>query len=294
VTGRIVVFGDVIDDIVVVPSGPIRVDTDTPSSIRQRAGGSAANAASWLGALGAPVDFVGRVAAEDVDRHAAILEGFGVAPHLLADDEHPTGTIVVLVEGEARTMLTERGANALLTADDVPDSLLDAASVVHFTGYSVYHSDDASPIRRLIERAAARGVTVSVDPASAGSLADFGVDAFLDAVAGAGILFPNLAEGRALTGLSDPEAIAAALGESFPLVALTLGVDGVVMAERGDVERIPAVVAEVADPTGAGDAFAAGFLASWVVDRDAGRAAAAGVEVAADAVSRLGARPSRS
>jgi len=53
---RIVVFGDVIDDIVVVPSGPIRPDTDTPSSIRNSPGGSAANAASWLGSAGAQVD----------------------------------------------------------------------------------------------------------------------------------------------------------------------------------------------------------------------------------------------
>ena len=59
----------VIDDIVVVPSGPIRGDTDTPSSIRHRAGGSAANVASWLGRLNAGVDFVGRVAASDVGRH---------------------------------------------------------------------------------------------------------------------------------------------------------------------------------------------------------------------------------
>jgi sugar/nucleoside kinase (ribokinase family) len=294
VIGRIVVFGDVIDDIVVVPSGPIRVDTDTPSSIRHRPGGSAANAASWLGAQGAAVDFVGRVAAEDVPRHSAILQGFGVTPHLVADHEHPTGTIVVIVDGENRSMLTERGANALLTADDVADELLDGASIVHFTGYSVYHGEDQAPLARLFARTAARGVTVSVDPASAGSLEDFGVEAFLEVVEGAGILFPNLDEGRSLTGLREPEAIAAALGERFPLVALTLGVDGVVVAERGrPLERLPAVASEVIDPTGAGDAFAAGFLASWAADRDATRAAGAGVVAAAKAVSQVGGRPGR-
>lgn len=290
--GRIVVFGDVIDDIVVVPSGPIRLDTDTPSSIRQRAGGSAANAASWLAAQGAAVDFVGRVAAADVLRHSAILEGFGVTPHLVADEENPTGAIVVLVEGETRSMLTERGANAFLTADDVPDELLDTAAIVHFTGYSVYHSEDHSALGRFFSRAAERNVTVSVDPASAGGLEDFGVGAFLELVAEAGILFPNLDEGRALTGLRDPSAIAAALGERFPLVALTMGVDGVIVAERGHaLERVPAMVATVVDPTGAGDSFAAGFLASWTREPDARRAAAAGVAAAATAVSQVGGRP---
>src|SRR5690606_5471684 len=106
-----------------------------------------------------------------------------------------------LVEGESRSMLTERGANRFLSADDVGDELLDAAAVVHFTGYAVLGSDDHAAIGRLFERAAARGTAVSVDPASAGDLTDFGVERFLDVIAGAGLLFPNLDEGRVLTDL---------------------------------------------------------------------------------------------
>jgi sugar/nucleoside kinase (ribokinase family) len=291
-TRRIVVFGDVIDDIVVVPTGPIRTDTDTPSSIRHRAGGSAANAASWLGTLGAAVDFVGRVADVDVSKHREIFAGFGVTSHLSSDFEHPTGTIVVLVDGNHRSMLTERGANAWLTADAVTDDLLDAASVVHFTGYSIYDSTDHLALRRLFERAAERGVTVSVDPASAGSLHDFGVERFLKLIDGAGILFPNFDEGVALTGLSDPREIAAALGEQFPLVVLTLGVDGVVVAEAGsDVIAVESESTAVVDPTGAGDSFSAGFLAAWTSGADAAEAARAGVAVAARAVATVGGRP---
>jgi sugar/nucleoside kinase (ribokinase family) len=291
---RLVVFGDVIDDIVVVPSGPIRQDTDTPSAIRHRAGGSAANTAAWLGEQGASVDFVGRVGADDVAKHAALLEHFGVTAHLAPDAEHPTGAIVVLVDGGNRSMLTQRGANDWLTADAVTNDLLDAASVVHFSGYSIYHSADLAPLRSLFERAAVRGVTVSVDPASAGSLQDFGVTEFLEVIAGAGLLFPNLDEGRALTGLEDPRQVAEALGERFPVVALTLGGDGVLVAERGhELVAVPAQSCTVVDPTGAGDAFAAGFLASWVLHGDATRAASAGVEVAARAVGFFGGRPTR-
>lgn len=285
-------FGDVIDDIVVVPNGPIRGDTDTPSSIQHRAGGSAANVASWLGHQGADVDFVGRVAELDVQRHADVLAGFGVTPHLTGDEELPTGTIVVLVDGDSRSMLTDRGANDFFSADEVTDALLEQAALVHFTGYSLYHGENRDAIARLFQRAAAREVPVSVDPASAGSLLDFGGERFLGLIAGAGVLLPNLDEGRALTGLADPTAIAAALVERFPLVALTMGSQGVIVAEGGKPQvRVDAVRAERVDPTGAGDAFSAGFLAEWAHSGDAVAAARAGVVVAAEAVTGVGARP---
>ncbi len=291
-SNRIVVFGDVIDDIVVVPRGPIRADTDTPSSIRHRAGGSAANAASWLGALGASVDFVGRVGELDVQRHRDIFESYGVTAHLIADSEHPTGTIVVLVEGNSRSMLTERGANAWLSADDVTDDLLRAASAVHFTGYSIFDSVDHDPLRRLMARASDHSVTVSVDPASAGNLLDFGVKRFLELIDGAGILLPNLDEGKVLTGLTDPSEIAAALTRHFPLVVLTLGIDGVVVAERdAEPDVVAAVTCDVVDPTGAGDAFAAGFLARWLQGDAPAAAARAAADVAARAVQIVGGRP---
>lgn len=291
-TKRILVFGDVIDDIVVVPSGPIRVDTDTPSSIVHRPGGSAANVASWLGFQGVGVDFAGRVAASDVDKHAGILRGYGVTPHLDGDDELPTGTIIVIVDGNRRSMLTERGANDRFSADAVSDRLLHSVALVHFTGYSVYHGQNQDAIGRLIRRATAAGVAVSVDPASAGSIGDFGAERFLDLIAGATMLLPNLDEGRALTGMTEPAAVVAALADRFPLVALTLGEQGVIVAGPHEgQERVDAIRTVRVDPTGAGDAFTAGFLAEWVSHGDAVVAARAGVMLAAKAVTLVGGRP---
>src|SRR5690606_9632200 len=109
---RIVCFGDLIDDVVVIPSGPVRDDTDTPSTIRFRPGGSAANTAAWLGALGASVDLVACVGRGDGLRHVEQLGGVRAA--LAEHPELPTGTIVILVDGERRHMLTERGANQAL------------------------------------------------------------------------------------------------------------------------------------------------------------------------------------
>jgi sugar/nucleoside kinase (ribokinase family) len=289
---RIVVFGDVVDDVVVVPEGAIRDDTDTPASIRNRAGGSAANAAAWMGSLGASVDFIGLVGAEDVARHSALLTDSGVTPHLSGHEEEPTGAIIVIVSGERRTMLTEKGANAKLTPDAVPNRLLAGAAILHFTGYSVFSQADQVALRGLLQRASALGVRVSVDPASAGFISDFGVEQFLDTIDGAHLFFPNLEEGRVLTGLDDPIEIAERLGERFEVVALTLNTAGVVVVERGmPTTMVAAVPVVVVDPTGAGDAFAAGFLAAWVSGAGAMAAAAAGARAGALAVATIGGRP---
>ncbi|MDO7880840.1 PfkB family carbohydrate kinase [Protaetiibacter sp. WY-16] len=281
---RIVCFGDVIDDIVVVPRGPIRDDTDTPSRIEQSPGGSAANTAAWLGHLGAPVDFVGIVGRGDATRHADRLPGVEV--HLAEHPELPTGTIVVLVDGQRRHMLTERGANAALTGEHVTDALLAHAGVLHFTGHTLLNGPG---IPQLVDRARSAGVDVSVSPGSAGFIADYGVEEFSRAIAGATIVFASLDEGRLLTGLESPEEVAAAL--PFDHVVLTLGTDGVIVSLGGSSFAVPAVLVDVVDPTGAGDAFCAGYLAEWTRSRDARAAAVAGTEVAARAVGAMGARP---
>ena len=292
-SGRIIVFGDVIDDVVAVPQIAIRIDTDTPASIRHLAGGSAANTAAWLGSVGADVDFIGRVGASDLQRHQQLLINAGVRQRLSADLLLPTGTIVVIVDGDRRTMLTERGANAALDPADVTDQLLAGARLLHLTGYSLFGLPDSSAVGSLIERARSAGVEVSLDPGSAGFIRDYGPAKFLAAIAGASIIFPSLDEGRVLTGLDDPRLIAERLSRSFDLVALTVGSNGVVLARPGQKPTlIPAVMVPLVDPTGAGDAFTAGFLDSWVRTGNATTAALAGVGVAAHAVTVIGGRPS--
>jgi sugar/nucleoside kinase (ribokinase family) len=135
-------------------------------------------------------------------------------------------------------------------------------------------------------------VRISVDPASAGFIADFGVERFLETVDGAHLFFPNLEEGRVLTGLDDPVEIAERLGERFDIVALTLDTAGVVVAERGlPTTTVAAIPVPIVDPTGAGDAFAAGFLAAWVAGAGAMTAATAGARAGALAVATIGGRP---
>jgi len=288
---RVVVFGDVIDDVIATPSGPIRPDTDTPSAIERRGGGSAANTATWLATTGLSVDFVGRVGVLDLDRHTRVLREAGVRPMLAGDHTLPTGTIVILVDGDTRSMLTERGANAALDPDSVSDAILDGATALHFTGYSLFGKSETSGFSRLIKRARSRGVHVSVDAGSAGFIADFGAKRFLSSIAGADLLFPSLDEGRELTGLDDPNEIAQKLARSFPLVALTLGSAGVIVASKSGSVMVEVVRVKTVDPTGAGDAFCAGFLAEWIATRDPRAAAESGSRLAGRAIGVVGGRP---
>ena len=287
---RALALGDVIDDVLVFPVGSIRADTDTDAQIVRRPGGSAANTAAWMVAAGMPTTFVGRVGAIDVDRHTALLAQVGVDARIDGDPEHETGTIVLLVDGDERTMLTDRGANAFLDPDAIEDALLASVDVVHLTGYALL-SGHAQAVGRLVTRAHAAGATVSCTIGSAGSIADLGVETALDALRGVDVLVANLDEGALITGRTGAKPIGTALAALAPVVALTLGHAGVLVVDRGAMQFVPAVPAALEDPTGAGDAFTAAFVARVVQGADPVDAARRGVELAAQAVSVRGARP---
>ncbi|SFS07708.1 Sugar or nucleoside kinase, ribokinase family [Agrococcus baldri] len=286
---RLLVVGDVIDDIVVRPVRAIRRDADTDAEIANRPGGSAANAASWMAAAGGDVRFRGRVGAADVERHAAALRAAGVDAVLDGDEELPTGTIVLIVEGNHRTMLTQRGANARLSYDHVDDDELRAAAIVHATGYGLDGHADA--YGRMVARAHAFDARVSLNPGSVGTVEDLGLPTMLAALDATDILIANLDEGRVLTGRYAPEEVAAALAERCPTIALTMGEHGSIVGTAGALERVPSQRTELVDPTGAGDSFGAGFLVGLAHGLAPAAAAEQGARLAARAVAQVGARP---
>ena len=269
----VLVIGDVVDDIGVRPLGSVNAVSDTVAEIRMTAGGSAANVAAWLGHLGVPVRFVGRVGADAVHRHTAALAAFGVDARLGADPDQPTATIVLTLDDAAdRTMYVDRGANGTLRIEHL-DDVWDDVTWLHLTGYSFF--DDATrPVAlAAIEQARHRGAGVSIDPSSLGFLQAAGDAAhawFVDA----DLLFPNEDEQRFLD-LAPPRAVQ------------TRGADGAWF----DGAHQPAPAVRALDTTGAGDAFCAGFLSVWGDDHDPHRALAAGAAAAAECVVQRGARP---
>jgi sugar/nucleoside kinase (ribokinase family) len=271
----ILVVGDVMDDVVVRPLAAFAPGADTPARIEPHPGGQGANTAAWLGALGAPVRFAGRVGTADVERHATALAAHGVDVRLTGDPGAPTGRLVVITKD--RSMFTDRGANARLAAADLPDALLDAVTHVHVSGYALVEAGPRRAVLGLVRRA---GVPWSVDPGSAPFVAD---TPFLEWTAGAAICFPNADETHALgEGLAD----------AYEVAVLKRGSEGVRVLRRGSVVAdVPARDVQEVDPTGAGDALAAGFLAARLRGADDEECARAAVDTAARAISRAGARP---
>jgi len=290
---RVLIAGDVIDDIVVTPLDVLTRDSDTTSHIRHTPGGSAANQATWLASRGLAVRFVARVGAADIERHRSELESFGVEAVLIPDHDAPTGTIVVMLDGDgSRTMYTDRGANLRLTTADMPPSLLDGVDALHVNGYALFADEPRSAMTALVGQALRRDIVVTVDPCSSAYIEQLGAATFLACTLGATVCLPNLDEGRALTGCTEAVDVLSFLRDHYPVVALKLGSGGVLVSERGRVELIRSVASSVVDPTGAGDAFCAGFLASWLEGHPAGDAAREGSALAAQAVAVLGGRPS--
>ncbi|OIQ83213.1 putative sugar kinase YdjH [mine drainage metagenome] len=290
---RVLVVGDVINDVVVRPLSAVTADSDTRAEIVRRPGGSAANLACWLAGLGTPVGFIGRVGRADHAYHLDHLTGFGVEALLVGDAERETGTIVIVVDrAGARTMFTDRGANLGLTLRDVPIGELARASVLHLTGYSYFEDGVRATALELDRRARETGTTVSIDPSSAAFLEEVGPEQFLAWTSGARLCFPNRDEAAVLSGTTDPVEGAARLTCHYATVVVTLDGEGAVVAERGRPPvTVPAERVRALDTTGAGDAFCAGFLDSWLRRPDPVAAAAAGARVAQHAVVRLGGGP---
>lgn len=287
---RIVVIGDLMVDVVVRLAAPLAQASDSPARILFRGGGSAANAAAWLAEAGAHVALVGRVGDDDRGRSAVEeLRAAGVDARVAVDPELPTGTCLVLIgpNGE-RTMAPDAGANDALAEGDLPAELLGDGGHLHVSGYSLLRAGSRPAARAAMGLASRSGMTVSVDPSSSALLSA----GFLDHADGAGLLLPNASEAHALTGHSDPEAAARALAERFGEVVVTLGPGGALWTNGEEVLRAPAEpVDAVEDSTGAGDAFAAGFLSARATRASTAEALSAGCSLAARAVRKTGARP---
>jgi ribokinase len=293
---RVIVVGDIVSDVLAVYSGPLAHGSDTEAHIHLTAGGSAANTAVWLARTGRPVTLVGVVGddAAGAQRLAELVES-GVDCAVRVAPGAVTGSVVVLSDGQDRTMLCDRGANALLSTVDTDGALRDARDAVHLhlSGYALFDGESRTAGRAALATAARQGLTTSVDAASAGPLRRVGGAAFLDWVRGTDVLLANLDEARALLSRdAPPQELAAALAGHAEHAVVKLGADGAVWAGRdGTLARVPARPATLADPTGAGDAFAAGLLAAWLTGGEPAEALTAGARLGAEAVSAPGARP---
>lgn len=264
-------------------------------------GGSAANTAVGVAALGGAAGFIGRTAADDLGelfrsdlaRTGVRVGRAGHGPVADAGDGPGiTGRCMVYVtpDGE-RTMATHLGVASRLGPADLDEDLLGSAQVVYLEGYLWDLPPAKAAMHRAVEVAHAGdglvALTVS-DP--------FCVERhrreFLDLVRDhVDILFANEEEATALFGVPDVERALAAAEETGVLVAVTRGAAGSVVVTPAGSVAVPAEPAAVVDTTGAGDLYAAGFLFGLTHGADPERCARLGASCAAEVISHLGARP---
>jgi len=293
--GRVLVVGDVMTDIICKPEGPLVIGSDRRAVIRSRAGGSGANQAVWMAAFGLDVRFAGRVGAADVPMLRGRFAADGVEAVLAADSSLPSGMIVTIVgaDGE-RSFLTDRGANVALSTADLPDALLDGCQKLIVSGYALFEPGPRKAVVRLFDTARRLGVPAVVDPASTGFLEEVGPANFLGWTRGVTTIFANEAEAALLTGERDPEAQMKTLGRSYPNVALKLGAAGAAIGGANGIRLLLAArTVEVVDTTGAGDAFAAAFIAAELEGEDLELCLARAIAAGSEAVTHFGARPVR-
>jgi ribokinase len=290
----VVVIGDIMVDVVVLPLGPFNRGSDTPSRVVVSPGGSAANLAVALAAAGAEVHLVAAVGDDEFGRAtAASLAASGAQAHLHVCRGERTGVVVALIDASGeRSMLTDRGANLQLRTDALDPALFVAGRHLHLSGYELLDEATRPVGLAALELAAAAGMTRSVDPCSAGPLAAVGPASFLAWTDGIEWCCANLDEGRALTGATNPDDVLAALRPHYREVVLTLGAEGALLSGSGtDHLHCRADDVEVADTTGAGDAFTGTFLARRLAGDEAEPALRAGLAAAAAVVVAPGARP---
>jgi sugar/nucleoside kinase (ribokinase family) len=255
------VVGDLLEDVVVWFTGECRYATDNPARITRCRGGSAANVAAMAATLATPTRFIGRVG-NDPTGTALVEELAARGVDVRAQRGRRTGTVVVLVDqtGE-RTMFPDRAAAAELAR--VPEDCLQSVGVLHATSYSFAAQPAASATIELMATASAAGIVVSLDASSTGLLEDVGLPHYLELldVIRPAIFFANAREAD-LLDLDHPQfapMITVVKNGSRPTVLREP--DGVATAV--DVPRLDGV----RDSTGAGDAFAAGFLSAYLEGR---------------------------
>jgi len=263
---------------------------------REVSGGSAGNTAAGVAALGARAGFIGQVAPDQLgdfyihDLRAAGVE-FTTAP---ADFGVPTARSMVLVTPDGhRTMNTFLGAAQHLPASALDEAQIRDAAILYLEGYLWDPETPRYAMVRAIEvaRGAGRKVAFTLSDTFCIDRHREGFNQLIDG-GRVDILFANEAEIQALAGVPHFETAVTAVKAKVETLVVTRSEKGAIALAGGERAEVPAEpVAKVVDTTGAGDLFAAGFLAGLAQGRGLEDSLRIGAIAAAEVISHYGARP---
>ena len=250
-------------------------------------GGSAANTMSGLAKLGIEAGFLSKIGKDEVGQFfEKQMNDSHVQPLMLKSDT-PSGRVQALVTADGeRTFATCLGAAAEMCADDIRPELFEGWDIFYVEGYLV-----ANPtmLRKAIETAKAQGMTIAIDLASY-NVVEESRDFLLELVNNyVDIVFANEQEAKALTGL-EPEAALHYIAERCDIAVVKIGAKGAYIQRGNETATIPPMNADVVDTTGAGDMWAAGFLAGLVKGKDLQTCGMMGAIVAKNIIEVVGAK----
>jgi ribokinase len=274
----IATLGDVMLDVIARLEEPLARGDDVRAAALAGAGGQAANVAAWAVALGADARCIAKRGDDDAGElvgRALATRGVELVGPVV---DGATGVVVSVVEGGERSMASDRGVAPTLEPDELEPSWLEC-DVLHVSGYALLREPIGAAALRAVELARERGARVSIDLAAWTEIRHFGPVPFrqlLDALA-PDILFATEAEWELLGGAY----------LTAPVGVIKRGPRGCTLVTADARLDLAPVPAEVVDPTGAGDALAAGFLLGGSLE-EAGRR---GLEAAARCVARVGSLP---
>lgn len=263
---------------------------------REVSGGSAANSMAGAAALGLKVAFFGQVADDQLGEiFAHDMQSLGIAfdtPRL--QPPPPTGRCLILVTPDGqRTMNTCPGASHELTPKALDPELIRAARITFLEGYLWGPERPRAAMLEAARIAHSAGRTVAFTLSESLCIGDRREGVFGMIQGGmVDLLFANEHEVRQLTGCGELGESIASLSEHVPTLVVTRGSNGAIALEEGNMVEVRAApVSQLVDTTGAGDLFAAGFLAARCRGRPLKACLEAGGVAAAEVISHFGARP---
>ena len=292
---EVVTLGETMVLLVAEQPGPLREAT----TFRRSIGGAESNVAIGLCRLGRSAAWVSRVGADDFGRvvlNRIRSEGVDTS-RVIVDPEAATGLMIreSREAGPVNVSYYRRdSAASRLTPADLDDAFIAAARFLLVSGITPALSTSAREATfAAVEIAREAGVKVVFDPNLRRKLwpEDEARRVMLDLLSHCDIAMPGLDEAEFLTGDADPDRAAAALLRQGPsTIVVKLGARGAMAAtvEGEKVQAEPHPVDRVVDPIGAGDAFAAGFLAALLQGDDLDAALALGNRCGAHAVTARG------
>jgi len=290
---KVLCVGDIMLDVTAVVGASIKQGVETRATISTQGGGAAANVASWLSVSGTPAHLIARVGDDAAGQTVlAELDKYGVDHSNTIVANANTGVVVVLVDalGE-RTMFPDSGANSGLSLADLPP--LEEITAVYLSGYPLVNPKSREGALEILRTVKERGLPVIFDPSTVGVLLEVGLNQVREWLALVDVVILNEEEAHFLSGKNNPVEAAAELLKKTPLVVIKRGSNGALAQARGSaLVQIPAVDTRVVDTTGAGDAFAAGFIQAWMKDGEILDALHGGAALAAQCVAIVGSRPS--